>query len=395
MHDSRIGRKVLPLFFLGAILVPAAIWADIEITLKNSFIEKFKNRATIDASFTVDKAHRQPNPPAKDGDLHAAGRAPEIGLPAVAEVMNARFEQPALDLIHQSEDAGQPVQVRGVWRLWCEHGGDVAFKQGSPLSPFNTTNPPHVFEIHPLVEVGDQHIEDSFRPIDGFTYKEAGQAFRAYENLKSHITPGNGETTITTTMAGFNYVEFVLQLNEDPTHTIDDGLTVRAAVLDMQGEMLVRERRMVFVAGTQPFDRVKALHQGDSLHVVGIPRIDLALLSYRVAHKTQPGILDWSLPYEIVVVANFDDTPPGLEAAAPSAAPAAAPEAATPRRTAKSESDVIDALSKILGTCREGGVNTGACVFTVANKVFCVVLTKNECDQIAGDWHAGKTCHQP
>jgi len=395
MHDSRIGRKVLSFFVLGAIIVPAALWADIEITLKNSFIEKFKNRATIDASFTVDKAHHRPNPPSKDGDLHAAGRAPEIGLPAVAEVMNARFEQPALDLIHQSEETSQAVQIRGVWRLWCEHGGDVAFHQGSPLTPFNTTNPPHVFQVHPLTEVGNQHLEDSFKPTDGFTYKDAGQAFRAYENLKSHITPGASETTITTTMAGFNYVEFVLQLNEDPTHTIDDGLTVRAAVLDLQGELLVRERRMVFVAGTQPFEKVKTLHQGDSLHVVGIPRIDLALLSFRAAHKTQPGILDWSLPYEMVVVATFDDVPPSEESVAAHAAPGATPEAVAPRPAAKSESDVIDALSKILGTCREGGVNTGACVFTVANKVFCVVLTKTECNQIAGDWHAGKTCHQP
>ncbi|HSS48718.1 MAG TPA: hypothetical protein VLX28_07210, partial [Thermoanaerobaculia bacterium] len=231
MHDSRIGRRVLSLLVLGAILVPAALWADIEITLKNSFIEKFKNRATIDASFTVDKAHHAPNPASKDGDLHAAGRAPEIGLPAVAEVMNARFEQPALDLIHHSEETSQPVQIRGVWRLWCEHGGDDTFEQGKALSPFNTTNPPHVFEVHPLIIVGDQHIEDSFKPIDGFTYKEAGQAFRAYENLKSHITPGASTTTITTTMAGFNYVEFVLQLNEDPTKTVEDGLLVKAAVL--------------------------------------------------------------------------------------------------------------------------------------------------------------------
>ncbi|HSS52071.1 MAG TPA: hypothetical protein VLX28_24275, partial [Thermoanaerobaculia bacterium] len=62
---------------------------------------------------------------------------------------------------------------------------------------------------------------------------------------------------------------------------------------------------------------------------------------------------------------------------------------------AKSESDVIEALSKILGTCRDGNVNAGACVFTAGTKVYCVVLTQAECTRIAGDWHAGKTCHQP
>jgi hypothetical protein len=79
MSDSRTGRKVLTLALACAVLLPLAAYADIEITLKNSFIEQFKNRATLDANFTVDKAHHNPNPPSKDGDLHASGRAPEIG----------------------------------------------------------------------------------------------------------------------------------------------------------------------------------------------------------------------------------------------------------------------------------------------------------------------------
>jgi hypothetical protein len=392
MHDLRIGRRVFSLLSAYAILLPLAAYADIEITLKNSFIEKFKNRVTIDADYTVVKAHPKPNSPSKDGDLHAAGQAPEIGLPAVAEVMNARFQQTALDLIHDSERTGQPIQVSGVWRLWCEHGGDVSFKQFGPFpEPIVNTNPAHVFEIHPLLKVGDQELAGSFKPIDGFTYKDAEQAFLAYEKLKSHIKPGATETTITTTMAGFNYVEFAIQLNEDPTHAIDDGLTVKAAILNLDGELLVRERRMVFAAGTQPFERVKMLHKGDTMHVVGIPRIDLSLVSYRSSHPTdKPGILDWSLPYEMVIVADFGDTPATEESAASSAAPGGL-EGIAPS-TARSESDVIESLTKMLGERREGNVDSGACSFTAGSKVFCVVITKAECDQIGGVWHVGKTC---
>ena len=43
-------------------LLPAVTWAETTITLKNAFIKKYKNRATITASFTVDKAHKKPNP---------------------------------------------------------------------------------------------------------------------------------------------------------------------------------------------------------------------------------------------------------------------------------------------------------------------------------------------
>src|SRR5438270_7348420 len=137
-------RLALALALLpGALLLPAAARADIQITLQDSFIEKYKDRATLDATYTVDKAHPRANPPAKDGDLHAAGRAPEIGLAAVAEVMNAAAQPDALDLIHQAERGGQPLAVRGVWRLWCEHGGDSQHLQGQQQRPLPPPHPTH------------------------------------------------------------------------------------------------------------------------------------------------------------------------------------------------------------------------------------------------------------
>ena len=72
---------VLTLFSLGSYTYSGAA----TLVLKRSWIEKFKDRATIEANFTVDHAHAKPNAPAKDGDIHVAGRAPkEIGLPMAA-----------------------------------------------------------------------------------------------------------------------------------------------------------------------------------------------------------------------------------------------------------------------------------------------------------------------
>jgi hypothetical protein len=85
--------------------------------LKNSFIEQNKNRATIDATYTVDKAHAHPNPPAKDDDMHIAGRAPnEVGLPTVAEIMNTADENAAVDLVHHVEGTKKTTNVTGAWR---------------------------------------------------------------------------------------------------------------------------------------------------------------------------------------------------------------------------------------------------------------------------------------
>jgi hypothetical protein len=297
--------KAFSLFIL--LVLPVIGKAQIQITLKNSFIEKEKNRATIDATFTVDKAHVTPNPPSKDGDLHAAGRAPEIGLATVAEIMNARDEDTAVALIHSVEGKNQPIKLRGAWRIWCEHGGESKQIQGSTLAPFNTTNPPHVFEIHPIVSLNGQSIVESLRPINGFQTKDAETAFTNYENRKSQITLNAKKrtTTIITSMGGFNYVEFRIQLDEDPVQ-VSDGTLVFASVMDLDDDLLVQKRRMVFVKGTEPETAVKALKKGGKLHVLGMPRIDLALVSYRTKHvKDTPGILTWNLPYEMLIVAVY------------------------------------------------------------------------------------------
>lgn len=424
-HARRSSTGLAAAVVLAALLLPAAARAEIQITLQNAFIEKYKDRATIEAAFTVDKAHPRPNPPASDGDLHAAGRAPEIGLAAVAEVMNAALQPDAVNLVHQAERGGQAVQVRGVWRLWCEHGGDDEQIQGQPLQPFKTTNPPHVFEIHPLLRLGDLDLAGSFQPIAGFTYKDAARAFHSYEQLASHITSGDGTTTITTRMAGYNYVEFVVRLNEEPTHLLADGLSLKAAILDTGGDLLVNERRIVVAAGTAPYARIKTMHKGEALHVVGIPRIDLSLVSWRVANSPRvAGVLDWSLPYEMVLVAVFADSPtgPDLPPAQPlpadtgaaglaTARPATATSAAradsaelpvepvTPAIPAPpanvAEGDVVVTLLKLLGQAAPPGTVRGACTFSSGQRSYCATLTGPQCDQLGGAFNADDECPPP
>jgi hypothetical protein len=85
---------------------------------------------------------------------------------------------------------------------------------------------------------------------------------------------------------------------------------VFASVHDLDGNLLVRNRRMVFVKDSEPEKRVKSLKKGDALHVLGVPRINLALLSWRINNfKKNPGVLNWNLPYEIIVVGVYPDTP--------------------------------------------------------------------------------------
>jgi hypothetical protein len=304
-----IRAATLIIVLTWSLLLQGVANAQITITLKNSFIEQFKHRAAISATFTVDKAKDHPNSAAKDGDLHVAGRAPEIGLATVAEIMNAASQDAAVDRVHSVAGKNTPIKIAGAWRLWCEHGGDLDQIQGRPLQPFTTTNPDHVFEIHPITSIDSLVLLPSLRPINGFKTKDAQEAFTSYENIRCHIAPHSDTetTTLNTTMGGFNYVEFKLQLLSDKQFPVDDGRMVFASVLDLDGELIIRKRRMVFVKDSRPEKAVRNLKKGAILHVLGLPRIDLALVSWRTKHADErPEVLDWNLPYEIIVVGLYE-----------------------------------------------------------------------------------------
>jgi len=285
----------------------------IDITLRDDFINQYKNRATIDVSFVVDKAHKRPNPGAADGDLHVAGRAEEVGLPIVAEIMNAISQKEARAKVHAVEGTDEKTPLTGVWRLWSEHGGTDDQIQGQKLSPFNTTNPNHVFEIHPITNLGGLSLLGSLHRIPNYQKpaRNTEAAFTKYESLPSHIEILNeGAIKITTSMAGYNYVEFRLHQLGDPFPLEDnDGTAVLAEVRNSDGELLVHKRRMIFVKNSAPEKALKNLKANEDLRVLAVPRISLELIAWmRDNYDKDPkykGALDWGLPYEMVIVGSL------------------------------------------------------------------------------------------
>jgi hypothetical protein len=295
--------------FLG--LSISSSFADNILELNKSFIEKFKNKLTISAHFIVDAAHKKPNPASKDGDMHVAGRAPEIGLAMVAEIQNAKDVPDAVSAVHDSEGSGQAINMSGVWRIWPEHGGDNSHIQqsdaGAAFEGPGPTNPPHVFEIHPILKIGDQDLSSTLRPIEGFDAKEADQAFQRYEAATFEITPTEGRVRMRMRMIGFNYVKFLMKVRKR-FHREEDGEFISAAIYSPEEEeLLVHDRRVGFVGGTAPDEKQKTVEVGECMLVLGIPRVDLALVSWRIKHGGDA--LRWSMPYEIIVVGVYDDKP--------------------------------------------------------------------------------------
>jgi hypothetical protein len=281
---------------------------EIEIEIARSFIEAYKNRVGIQATFTVDKAMGSPLPAAIDGDLHFAGRAPQVALPIVAEIANASDEKAAIDLVHGAEGTGKTLRVSGVWRIWPEHSGSAEEEQGKPLEALGSYRPDHVFEIHPVTAINGAQLLGTFRPVKGFKPGGARRTFGIYEAVSCALAVKPKTVSIVTETGLYNDVEFMMTIAGDAPFVVADGRFVTAAAKDLDGRVLVERLRMVFAKGTPPELAVRVLKRGSTLHVCGIPRLDLAEISQRVQNRqANPALLTRRLPYEIVIIGVYPD----------------------------------------------------------------------------------------
>ena len=300
--------------------------ADEKLVLSRVFVDQVKNTAAIDLDrqFAVDAHLKTPHrvkSGGDDGDIHMAGRSDNIQLPTVAEIVNARLEKPAVTDLNGTS-ASQKVSMSGVWRIWFEHLGTEDMIQGDQVEVPSDSNPAHVFEIHPITDFdGSDVSRSSFVPIAGYTAYPASKAFPYYEKQQATIERNATAISITSTKSQYNYAEFIMELAGNVVCTDASGqqvsgsgssscagdpktrsLFVLANIFDSeeQEEPLTEQvRRMVFVNGTGPADQVAKLSKGDRLHVLGIPRVNLAEVSAMADGETMSGML----PYEMIIVA--------------------------------------------------------------------------------------------
>ena len=281
---------------------------DIEIQINKSFLEKYKDRVSIATTFTVDQAMQNPSARIFDGDLHMAGQAPEIGLPAVAEIANGAMAKRAADLVHSVEGTGRPLKISGVWRIWAEHAATATEEQGTPIPASKSNNPGHVFEIHPITRINNIETLDTFRPVEGYMPGGAGSTFEMYERADCTLTVHPKTVSIVTRKGLYNDVEFIMEITDARQIVVPGGRFVIASAMDLKGKLLVKRLRMVFASGTPPDQAVRLLKRGDRLHVYGLPRMDFSELSRRVrGSQRDPSLLTKPLPYEIIIQGVYKD----------------------------------------------------------------------------------------
>jgi hypothetical protein len=292
----------------------AVCHADMTLALNKAFVNKIKNKATLTTNLNVDS---HPNSPhaiknsGDDGDIHMAGRDSVFKLPLVAEILNARIEPLAMQKLKLTS-SDQAVSVSGVWRIWFEHPSNQDQIQGKPVLAPADSNPDHVCELHPITKFAGVDVLNSFveikddktSPPKVYEAYTASKAFPFYDDIDATIQASNTAIMITSVKSKFNYTEFVIELAGKPKD-VGDGFLVLANVFDKDNvdePAAAGVRRMVFVKGTPPADKLMTLAKGEQLHVLGIPRVNLNDV-FAITGKNGTNTVEVKLPYEMIIAA--------------------------------------------------------------------------------------------
>ena len=302
-----VGRRATIIYTTAAIrLSPNPV----RFTLQRSFIETYKDRVTIAAHFTVDHAGGGPTPSIFDGDLHFSGRAPEIGLRLVAEIINASQEDSAVALVSRAGKGHRSLPVTGAWRLWPEHALGAPEHQGRPAPPLKNAYPDHVFEIHPVIEIGGIDLLGTLHTVEGYRAGAAKRTFGLYQAAKLGLRVTPTTVILDTPPSLYNDVHFLMEITGTRQEIVEGGRFVTASALDTEGNLLVEGLRMVFIKGSAPERAVSRLRRGDRLHVYGLPRVNFAEVSRRMQVVGESrAFVEGPLPYEIVILGVFPPDP--------------------------------------------------------------------------------------
>lgn len=303
--------QVTTALLVGALLSAATVCNGevvLTLALNKSFVKNIRNKATITTNLTVDAHPKDPHQikdDGDDGDIHMAGRDSLIQLPLVAEILNARREPTATQLL---KTVGiQPVSVSGAWRIWFEHLGSVDQIQGTPApTPYpKGSNPDHLFEIHPITSFAGIDVLDSFVEIPGYQAYSASKAFPYYDDTDVTIQASDTAIMIAGGERKYNYADFVIELAGKPKD-VGDGFIVLGNVYEATGNLenpvSPIAHRMVFVKGTPPAAKLLTMSKGETVHVLGIPRVNLTEI-FLIASKHGTTPVSMKLPYEMIIAA--------------------------------------------------------------------------------------------
>ena len=317
--------KIHSIVLIGCLAAGPAYAGTLELDKK--WIKNHMNQATTGKiTFHIKEAKESVNPissGAQDGDLHIAGSSDQVGLPMVAEIINAGLKAPpdaakksagAVSFAQHNPD--KDVDLNGIWRLWFEHPPASSQKQfaDNPLTG-PKTNPDHMFEIHPVSFLGSFDLIANLIRVNGYKAKPNVATFQNYETrMIDSWKVTEDSVIIESKRARYNYADFVIRLAEAPKEikknedkpgrymALSDVLDNDCSEIKKDGKPVVKgPRRMVFVEQDAK-KVVGSAKPGATFRVMGIPRINLERVAFYLNHPDQFNGKPVALPYEMIVI---------------------------------------------------------------------------------------------
>jgi len=312
------------LIFLALVFNTFSSGAQVTIILRKSFIDSIKDHVTYKGSFLIAAAADKPKSPKSGGELYVSLKDGGIGLPVVAKIANAKDADGPVEKA-QKNAQNKPLQIKGVWTLWPEpivkervtdpddeqikrrvrHTYDTKkYVQGSKFS-YTTPNPPHVFELNPILDIGGAECTSTQKRIEGYEYQTAEDAFKAYAEVSVSLTDRDDYIEILAPDADNTYPEFWLKPLNFDQKVVDDGRFVYCDIYNKKGNIIANDIRVGFPAGS---DAEKGLInlKNNLLHIAGVPRINLSEISKNLQGASMGTSVSEPMPVEIIATALLE-----------------------------------------------------------------------------------------
>jgi len=298
--------------------------AQVTLILRKSFIDSIKDHITYKGSFLIAAAAEKPKSPKSGGELYISLKDGSIGLPVVAKIANAKDAEIPVNKA-QTNSQDKPLTVKGVWTLWPEpvakekltdpddeqirrrvkHTYNTKkYVQGSKFS-YNTPNPPHIFELNPIMDIGGIVCISTMKRIEGYEYQTAEEAFKSYSELNVSLTDRDDYIEILAPDADNTYPEFWLKPLNFDQKVVEDGRFVYCDIYNKKGNIIANDIRVGFPAGS---DAEKGLInlKNNLLHIAGVPRINLSEISKNLQGASMGTSVSEPMPVEIIATALLE-----------------------------------------------------------------------------------------
>ena len=274
------------------------------IKLEKSLIDEIKNKITLHENYQLLSIGKV-KPAKEDGDLHTAGKIERIGLPIVAELMNSKFQKNVIQYLKRklTDTLNNYLKLSGAWRIWKEHSLKNSQIQFRNFRIWDS-NPPHVFEIHPITKIDTFDLLKSVIDIKGYDYRSIKNFVDSVRIISLEISSSGKFIILKPSKIenwAANHLEFFFKIKN--VNRIADGTTLVGDIYNCVNtrKKLASNIRIHFIKNTDADIKLEKNKVGDMIHVAGISRLDLTKIDTKIKKKKVI-----PLPYEFIIIAYIE-----------------------------------------------------------------------------------------